>query len=117
MKRIMAVLLLTVVGSGPVLAAERVCLQPARIRGYDVLDERTLVIRESSTRKYKVTLVGRCHGVKQAMRLGVRPRASSLACLRMGDRLDYRDGFGWLETCVIKSVERYAPAEADGSSS
>jgi hypothetical protein len=74
-------------------------------------DEKSLIIRDSPSRKYNVTLVGRCTGLRYTETLGLRS-FGDMFCLTPGDSILFRDG-GISRRCMISKIEPIAPPAAD----
>jgi hypothetical protein len=86
-------------------SAREVCLQSARISGYNAVDARTLIVTDTSRNKFRVRVAGICQGL-DSPRLAVALRSSSrLSCIGSGDRVAFRDYTFGRQSCSIRSVE------------
>ena len=89
------------------------CLQPNRIRDFDPQpDNRTIIVTDSVSRKYRVTLQFPCLELKYRMSLAFQSLSNSrLECLDRNDRVITRRGQGLpSDRCLIDSVTAYTPA-------
>src|SRR4051812_24769281 len=87
----------------------RACLQNNRIWSWDVIDSRTLSVRDIGGRPFIVDLSGGCIGLTKAtLRLAFRTN-TNLGCLQRGDRVSYAAPALGRETCFVREV-RPAPS-------
>jgi hypothetical protein len=89
------------------------CLQPNRIRDFDPQpDNRTIIVTDSVSRKYRVTLQFPCLELKYRMSLAFRSMSGSrLQCLERNDRVIAGRGQGLpSDRCLIDTVTAYTPA-------
>ena len=98
-------------------AAGNACLQPARMEGWNVVDDRTVIVTDYTHRKFKVNLAPGCFNLKFAFGLGFKTFGGSrLSCLSKGDsiRAPIEPGLH-RQNCLIVNVEAYTPdmAHAD----
>ncbi len=97
-------------------APRQACLLKNRIYGWDVVNERTLTVRDSSNRRYTVHLSGGCIGLDNAnISIGLRSWGSTLGCLGQGDQISFRSfGLNRRLSCNVTGVEPYvAPRPRD----
>jgi hypothetical protein len=94
----------------------RACLQNNRIWSWDVIDSRTLSVRDINGRPFIVHLSGGCVGLTNAtLRLGFNSW-TSLGCLQRGDRISYRAPALGRMTCFVRGVEPAFGDNADARS-
>jgi hypothetical protein len=84
---IVGVLLAAMIG-GPVLAASAVCLQHNRMRGWQAIDERTLVFSDTNFRRYTVELSPGCLGITDGSAKLIFRTWTNLSCLMRGDLIE-----------------------------
>lgn len=76
-------------------------------------DEKSLIIRDSPSRKYTVSFMGRCIGLRFTETIAVRS-VGGMFCLTPGDSISFNDG-GMRQMCMISKIEPVAaepPADA-----
>lgn len=80
------------------------CAWNRRFDTWSYVDDRTIILSYSPSNKFKLTLVSRCHGLRNALAVALKSGGS---CVHPGDHIVVnRRGWG-PEICVIRSVERY----------
>lgn len=80
------------------------CLQNSRIYSWDVVDSRTLKVRDINGRPFTVELRGGCVGLTKAtLRLAFRSN-TSLGCLESGDRISYSAPALGRMSCTVRAV-------------
>ena len=92
------------------------CMPNNRIYGWDVLNDRAMVVSEHNGHKVLVHLGPGCNGLKfTGLQLAFRHVASSnLGCMTQGDQVAYRDfGGGPRQSCVITGIEAFSPAAVE----
>ena len=86
-----------------------VCLESARIYGWEAPNERTLIITDYSKKKYKVNLSGVCNGLDNTKIAIAFVTLGKLSCVGPGDSVRYRDQVFGNQRCLVSSVEAYTP--------
>jgi hypothetical protein len=77
-------------------------------------DEKSLMLADSPSHKYTVTLVGRCTGLRFAEAIAVRS-VGDLFCLTPGDFISF-SGAGVPRQCMIDKIEPYVAPKPEGQS-
>ena len=124
MKIASAVMLLAATLSMPALAqpaaSGKVCLRQDMIYGWDVVNDRTLIVSDRVGKKFTVTLMPGCLDLKFNLRLGFKAfGATGLSCLGHNDYVLVPAGGGQpQQRCFISDVQAYkAPPPAGGTTS
>lgn len=93
-------------------ASGQTCLQINRMYSWDVVNQSTLLVKDTTQRKYRVTLNGKCAHSHFYDKVIFRPAAtSSLACVTSGDRVHLSNRQGQLERCFVENVSVYTDAQ------
>jgi Family of unknown function (DUF6491) len=107
-----AALIAVLMGPSAVVAqiSEReACLQNNRIWGWNVINERTLIVTDRNNRPFLVRLSGGCVGLTNAtLRLRFNTW-TNLGCLGRGDRVSFRAPALGSMTCFVNDVQPYLP--------
>jgi hypothetical protein len=85
------------------------CLQSSRLWGFNVVNQRTLVLSDIQNNKFTVRMTGGCIGLTNIiddLRLVTK---TSLGCLSQGDRVSFREPTLGRMTCFVTSVEPQKP--------
>jgi hypothetical protein len=91
------------------------CLRSTNIRGWDVVDSRTLMVTNNRREQFRVDLVGVCSGLDNAnIALGFES-LSELSCLGSGDSVHYNDVAFGHQRCTISSVEQVETPEDEAA--
>jgi hypothetical protein len=92
---------------------ERSCLQNNRIWGWNVVNERTIVVTDHYDRPFLVRLTSGCVGLTNAT-FALRFKTwTELGCLEKGDTISYRDRTLGFMTCTVTEVQPYVPGPND----
>ena len=86
------------------------CIHEPSIRGYEVLDERNLIV-EAGRRSYHVTLVLRAYGLDSAWGIAF-DTPNSRVCQGFGE-IRYRSSFDERESVRIRSIRELTPEEEE----
>jgi len=114
-----AVLILS--ASQPVMAqpsqSQKVCLQQNLIYGWDVVDDKNLIVTDRARKKFAVTLMPGCYDLKFSLRLGFKAfSGSDLSCLGHNDYVLVPPNAGRpRQRCLISDVQAYNAAPPSGS--
>jgi hypothetical protein len=84
------------------------CLRNNRIWGWDVLDDRTMIVTDRQRNRFRVHLDGGCIGLTSALNTVAFRTWTNLGCLRPGDRVFYRArAFAGNErmSCFVRAIE------------
>jgi hypothetical protein len=74
-------------------------------------DEKSLIISDSPSRKYNVTFMSRCMGLRFTEAIAVRAFGGRF-CLTPGDSISFSDGH-IRQQCMIDKIEPYTPPAPD----
>jgi hypothetical protein len=87
------------------------CLQPRHLQGWNVLDDRTVIVLDQVRHPFKLSLAPGCTGLKFAFGLGLKTfNISRLECISRGDSVVVPAGGGMpRQNCFINTVEAYTP--------
>ena len=102
--------------AGPVFAADNnACLQSNRIWGWQAVNDRTLILTDTSYRRYTVNLTGGCIGLAQyaGAKLAVRTK-TSLGCVSQGDTIDFNSPAIGPMSCFVQTVRNGVPSAPPG---
>jgi len=72
-------------------------------------DDKTVIVSDTPSRKFTVTLVGRCTGLRFAETLGVRAVGDEF-CLTPGDFISFSSA-GITRQCIIDKIEPYVESK------
>lgn len=83
------------------------CIFVNDIDDYQDVDDRTMIISTSPSKRFKVTFANRC----DQMRFSTRARIVSHPgiCLAQGDRLEFGRRDGFRDVCWITEIEQLPP--------
>jgi hypothetical protein len=84
------------------------CLRNNRIWGWDVVDDRTMIVTDRQRNRFRVHLDGGCIGLTSALVTVSFRTPTSLGCLQPGDRVFYRArAFPGNErmSCFVRGIE------------
>jgi hypothetical protein len=105
--------------TGPVAAVESsdkgepqkpTCAWARYIDSFKMIDERTVILEQSPSRRYKATLANRCRDLKFEWRIAVKSHDS---CLRPGDALIVQSPGDFKTRCYIKDIVLLPKQEPD----
>jgi hypothetical protein len=107
-----AALIAVLMGPSAVVAQSsdrEACLQNNRIWGWNVVNERTLIVTDRNNRPFLVKLGGGCVGLTNAtLRLAFNTW-TNLGCLQRGDRVSFRAPALGRMSCFVNEVQPYVP--------
>jgi hypothetical protein len=86
------------------------CLQSSRLWGFNVIDQRTLILSDVQNNKFRVRMTGGCIGLNNIIADLRLVTKTNLGCLSQGDRISFREPTLGRMTCFVTSVEADKPA-------
>lgn len=93
----------------PALAADNVCLVNARIKSWEPVDDRTLIVTDQSGSHYKVNLGGICIGLDRTLFAIAFVTTGEFSCIKPGDAVRFNDVVFGPQRCSVVGVEAYTP--------
>ena len=90
------------------------CLQPIRLYGWNVVNDRTLIVTDRLRHNFKVSLLPGCHDLKFSFGLAFKSFSpSQLSCMGRDDSVIVPAGGGMpRQYCRIDKIEAYTPEMA-----
>lgn len=87
-------------------AQEAPCLRQRNIYDYQVVPgNRSLIVTDTSRRRYRLNFIGQCYNLQYQFGLAFRSRGvGTLSCIAPGDEVLKNDPVGPPQ-CIVKSVE------------
>ena len=99
-------------GPPPQPASGQSCLQISRMYSWDVVNDSTLLIKDTAQRKFRIALNGNCAHSHFYDKVLFKPTTtSSLGCVGSGDRIHLSNRIGSVERCFVKDVTLYTDAQ------
>jgi hypothetical protein len=93
-------------------SAARTCLQIDRVETWNIVNERTMVVTDKASRKYRVTLNGNCAYSKFYDQVIFRPLDPTLlGCVGKGDHVYLNNRMGDVQRCYVTSISLYTDAQ------
>jgi hypothetical protein len=89
------------------------CAWGRYIDNFKLIDDKTVILTQGVSRKYKVTLLNSCRGLRFEERIGIKSTGS---CLTAGDSLIVKGAGGITTRCVITDIVALPKEEKDESS-
>jgi hypothetical protein len=74
-------------------------------------DEKSMILRDSPSKRYNITFLGRCSGLRFTETIAVRAVGGQF-CLTPGDSISFFDA-GARRMCMIDKIEPYTPPAPD----
>jgi hypothetical protein len=94
----------TVLDGSAFARSNDVCLRSNRIWSTNVVNDRTIIVRDRQNNPFVVELSGGCTGLSSTLG-GVNFRTrTNLGCLSRGDRVDFRHRALGRNTCFVRDV-------------
>lgn len=89
----------------------QVCLRQNMVLGWNVVDDKTLIVTDRLRKAYKVSLMPGCFNLKFQMRLSLRSYSGmGLSCLARNDYVLVPPNAGMPgQRCLISDIALYAP--------
>jgi hypothetical protein len=89
----------------------KVCLRQDMVNGWNVVNDKTLIVSDRVGKKFTVSLMPGCLDLKFDMRLGFKPfGGTALSCLGHNDYVLVPPGAGLPpQRCFISDVQAYNP--------
>jgi hypothetical protein len=93
-------------------APKTVCLRQDMVRGWDVVNDRTLIVTDTVGKKFTLSLMPGCHDLKFNIRLAFKAFGGTrLSCLGRNDSVLVPPGAGDVaQRCMIADVQAYSAA-------
>jgi hypothetical protein len=94
------------------VAPKTVCLRQDMVQGWDVVNDRTLIVTDRVGRKFRLSLMPGCHDLKFNLRLAFKAFGGTrLPCLARNDYVLVPPGAGDVaQRCMIADVQAYSAA-------
>lgn len=91
--------------------AAQICLRQNMVLGWNVVDDKTLIVTDRLRKAYKVSLMPGCFNLKFQMRLSLRSYSGmGLSCLARNDYVLVPPNAGMPgQRCLISDIALYAP--------
>jgi hypothetical protein len=88
-----------------------VCLRQDMVWGWNVVDDKTLIVTDKAQKAYKVSLRGGCFDLKWHLRLGFKSYSGlGVSCLARNDYLTVPPETGMpAQRCFISDIAAYTP--------
>jgi hypothetical protein len=88
-----------------------VCLRQDMVGGWNVVDDKTLIVTDKAQKAYKVSLMAGCHDLKWHLRLGFKSYSGlGVSCLARNDYLTVPPETGMpAQRCFISDIAAYTP--------
>jgi hypothetical protein len=115
MKKTLLLALAFAAGVTPALAAPTICIRHDDIYNWSSLNDKQIVLENTSHQKALLKLIGTCSDFKFTTKLDIRsPGSLRISCVSAGDTI-VTDSSGFRGRCSIVSVEPYTgPAKTQG---
>ena len=91
-------------------APKTVCLRQDMVRGWDVVNDRTLIVTDTVGKKFALSLMPGCRNLKFNIRLAFKAfGGTGLSCLGRNDSVLVPPGAGDVaQRCMIADVQAYS---------
>jgi len=91
--------------------AQRACLRAGYIRNWEAVNEKTIIVENDWSGKFRVGLKGACHDIKFHRPLSFKVfGGDDLSCVQVGDQVISHDfNEGPLQRCIVTHIETYTP--------
>ena len=95
----------------PAKPASPVCLRQDMVWGWNVVDDKTLIVTDKAHKAYKVSLKAGCFDLKWHLRLGFKSYSGlGVSCLERNDFVTAPPDAGMpAQRCFILDIAAYAP--------
>jgi hypothetical protein len=95
----------------PAQPASPVCLRQDMVWGWNVVDDKNLIVTDKAQKTYKVSLRGGCHDLKWHLGLGFKSYSGmGISCLARNDYVIVPPDPGMpAQRCFISDIVAYAP--------
>jgi hypothetical protein len=95
----------------PVKPASPVCLRQDMVWGWNVVDDKTLIVTDKAHKAYKVSLKAGCFDLKWHLRLGFKSYSGmGISCLERNDYVIVPPDAGMpAQRCFISDIVAYTP--------
>jgi hypothetical protein len=95
----------------PAKPASPVCLRQDMVWGWNVVDDKTLIVTDKAQKTYKVSLMAGCHDLKWHLGLGFKGYSGlGVSCLERNDTVIVPPDAGApTQRCLISDIAAYAP--------
>jgi Family of unknown function (DUF6491) len=89
----------------------QICLRQNMVWGWNVVDDKTLIVTDRARKAYRVSLMPGCFNLKFQMRLSLRSYSGmGLSCLTRNDYVLVPPNAGMPgQRCLISDIALYAP--------
>ncbi len=96
----------------PAADSGQTCLQVNRMYSWELVNESTLMVKDSLKHRYRVALNGDCAYSNFYDKIIFRPLTqSTMGCVGVGDHVNLSDRMGQVERCYVKAITPYTDAQ------